>query len=177
MVAIKLIKNIALISGIGLFVTNTLDSGKDERLLSGCGSALVIIYFSINEYWTKKDLNIKLPWKILATLLSVIGVFTFVVNSLDSGEDERILAGIGASMFVAGLAIRELFGEATNGNSNIRLDSKTIGILAFIICFTFLGLYKNKIQRVERNQYGIEDDIKELDEKVEDLERYSHGHN
>jgi len=173
---LKIITNTFLTIGTWVFVTNLLDSGSDERLLAGLGAALIYLYISINDFWIKDDYKINLFWKVVLTLLILIGIWLFVTNTLDSGSDERMLAGLGAAISILGITIKGNYSKSEDipltGIKNIG----TIVFIAFIVVFTFWGLHHKKIRYIESDLYSLESDINSLEKKVDDLEDNSHYH-
>lgn len=120
----------------------------------------------------------KVIWAIVELVTIAIGTGIFVTSTLDSYVDEEI-AGIGAFMVVFGLLLRnwrkDLFSSSNSTqNKTENIEKKTsdknviLGVL-LIFAFTLWGLnYGN----IGDNQ----SDINSLENKVEDLEDYSHYH-
>lgn len=177
---LKIVANTFLTIGTWVFVTNVLDSGSDERISAGLGAALIFLYISIIDFWINEDYKINLLWKIVLTLLVFIGIWLFVTNTLDSGSDERIFAGLGAAITVLSIILKGNHRKSEevllSGNKNI----STIVSIAFIVLFTFWGLHHKDIRYIENDistlESNVESSINSLKNKVDDLEDNSHYH-
>lgn len=173
---LKIIANTFLTIGIWVFITNVLDSGSDERILAGLGAALIYLYISLKDFWLKEVYKINLFWKIVLTLSGVIGIWLFVTNTLDSGSDERILAGLGGAITILGIVLKDNYSKSDDipllRNKNI----STVVFIAFIVVFTFWGLHHKDIRYIERDINNVESDVNSLEYKVNDLESNSHYH-
>lgn len=173
---LKIFANTILLIGTWVFISNVLDSGNDERVLAGLGGALIYAYVLLNEFWIMDNMKMKLYWKILSFLFSIIGIWLFITNTLDSGNDERILAGLGGAITLLGIILKDNFSNIDNAVSHKDRNNSTLFVLMFITVFTFWGLHHKNIRYVERNVYGLHSEINSLDSKVNDLENYSHNH-
>lgn len=173
---LKIIANTFLTIGTWVFVTNVLDSGSEERILAGLGAALIFLNISISDFWIKEDYKINLLWKIVLTLLVFIGIWLFVTNTLDSGSEERIIAGLGGAITILGITLKGNYRKSEeiplSGIKNIN----TIVSIAFIVLFTFWGMHHKDIRYIESDISNIESNINSLEYKVDDLEDYSHYH-
>lgn len=173
---LKITANATLLIGVWVFISNVLDSGSDERVLAGLGSALICLYVFLNDFWIKDSLSMKLIWKILSTLFSVVGIWVFVTNTLDSGSDERILAGLGGSLTLLGIVLKENLSKTEIGILSDKRSNTTVYFLLFIALFTFWGLHHKDIRYIESDVSDLESEINSLDSKVDNLEYYSHEH-
>jgi hypothetical protein len=173
---LKIFANTILLIGTWVFISNVLDSGKDERVLAGLGGALIYAYVSLNEFWILDNMKMKWYWKIISFLFSIIGIWLFVTNTLDSGKDERILAGLGGAITLLGTILKDNLSNIENAVSHKDRNNSTLFVLIFITVFTFWGLHHKDIRYVESNVYGLQSEINSLDSKVIDLENYSHNH-
>ena len=167
---------LAFFTGAWLFISNTLDSGSDERVLAGLGAGIVFLGFAIKEFRLKLSISqLSVLWKIIVLSFGVIGTWIFVTNTLDSGSDERVLAGLGGALILISLYIRDSKKEQDAEKSlSSGLNLKTA--LLFVVIFTFYGLHKKDIRSVNWDIRDIESDVQSLDRKVDDIEDYSHYH-
>lgn len=172
---LKLISYSLLISGVWIFVTNTLDSGSDERVLAGMGSALIILYFFINEFWIMQVSNLKIIWKIITISLFITGIWLFVFGTLDSGSDERVIAGLGAALCCIAMLIKSNF-ETKTENSEYKMSKSLLIIIVFISIFTFWGLHHKEIRGMNYEINNAQRDIDDLEREVRNLEFYTHEH-
>jgi len=155
--------------GAWLFITNTLDSGSDERVLAGLGAGLVLLGLLIKEFRLKLSITqLSIVWKIVVLVCGVIGSWIFVTNTLDSGSDERVLAGLGGALIIIAFYIKDIKKEQLD-EKNIVKGVSTKTALLFLIVFTMYGLHKKDIRYVKS-------DVGDLEYKVDDLEDNSHYH-
>ncbi len=177
---LKFIANTFLTIGTWVFVTNVLDSGSDARISAGLGAALIFLHISINDFWIKEDYKIIFFWKIILTLLMFFGIWLFVTNTLGSGSDARISAGLGGAITILGITLKENYRKSEEiPLSNIK-NISTIVSIAFIVLFTFWGLHYKDIRDIESDinysRRNVESSINYLEDKVKDLDNNYHYH-
>jgi hypothetical protein len=171
---LKVIAYSSLLIGVWVFIANVLDSGKDERLFAGLGSSLICFYVFLNDFWLKNKITTKLIWKILLMLCTSIGIWIFVTNTLDSGKDEKVIAGFGASLTLIGIILKE---NVLRKNTEILSNTKnniTFYFLFFVILFTLLGLNNKNIRYVKSEIIILDSEINSIESRVDNIEYYSH---
>ena len=163
-----IIGNLILIIGLWTFITNILYKGHDTNIDAGFGSMLIYSYVLLNDFWINGNLKIKFFWKILISLLSLIGIWMFVTNTLESGRYERIdesmTAGFGGALFALGTLLKKDLSKNNNSPINGKSDFKTLLIAIFVILFTMFGLHNNDIKDIKMK-------VSDSDYRIDKLEK------
>jgi hypothetical protein len=158
---------LSILIGTWLFILNTLDTGSDERILAGLGAALLFSSLLVKEIRLKQSIaHLKMIWKVAVIALGTLGTGLFITNTLGTGSDERILAGLGGGLVLISLYIKDFrISQDTEKNT---LNLKTG--LVFLVIFTLYGLQKKDIRHVEKVLDSIEWEVSDEDDRVNDIE-------
>lgn len=157
---------ILLTIGIWLFITNTLASSSNERILAGLGGGM--LYFSLILRDIRLNYSIcelKIVWKVIITILGIIGVWLFISNTLATGADKRVLSGLGGALVAISFYIKHFKKEDTSSKVGINFTSA----LVFISIFTLYGLQKKDIRAVHSNISDTDFNVSDLRSELYDV--------
>jgi hypothetical protein len=163
-----------LIMGIWVFITNILDNRDEANTVAGFGSMLIYAYVFLNDFWIKDNLRINLLMKILITLFSLIGIWVFVTNILETNSESSMLAGFGGALFVLGVILKKDLSKKDDSNTNDNRNFNTLIISIFVITLTLYGLHRKDIKKIESEVSDSYYSIERLDGRVDDLESKLH---
>lgn len=162
--SLKIILNLIMSIGIWVFVTNSHESGADERILAGVGGVLMLSSLLIRDFFSE-DFKIKKIWSFISIGLACLGIYIFIYNVLESDWDSRIWLGFGLSIGFLGLSIREIMCKS---EKQILLSQKKdlICCTAFIILFSLYGVIINNLVDIEY----MKNDIRNIESIVQDID-------
>jgi hypothetical protein len=112
--------------------------------------------------------------KILITLFSLIGIWVFVTNILETNSESSMLAGFGGALFVLGVILKKDLSKKDDSNTNDNRNFNTLIISIFVITLTLYGLHRKDIKKIESEVSDSYYSIERLDGRVDDLESKLH---